>query len=161
MDKKLENSRLESLKALDNKKLEKDEKVSKVSESISESIDLDIESSESMGNVSEQSQSKASENKSGGSSATGDDGDAIRKHLLENLPSKNEMRRQIENEIRKEIRTLHKEAMRLVKDKNTNYFEFTNVVKKLRTLKSTLNGLVRVSLDGLKNLWLKFVHGIK
>ena len=161
MDKKIENSRLKSLNPLDNKKLDKDEKVSKVSESISESIDLDIESSESMGNVSEQSQTKASENKGGGSSTKGDDSAAIREHLLENLPSKKEMRRQIENEIRKEIRFLHKEAMRLVKNKNTNYFEFTNIVKKLRNLKSILNSLVRTSLDGIKNLWLKFVHGIK
>jgi hypothetical protein len=86
---------------------------------------------------------------------------AIKANLLKNLPSEETMKKQIEVEIKKEIDYLHKKAMMMFRSPGqVNYFEMNNVLKKIRELKGLLMALVKASFDGLKTLWLRFVHGI-
>lgn len=125
------------------------------------------ETGETMGKVSEVL-SQAKEQSGDGSVAAGgkaqtttSDPAAIKAKLLANLPPEKEMRAQIENEIKKEIKYLHKKAMKMLKSPGkVNYFEMTNLIRKIRDLKGLLITLVKASMDGLKTLWLKFVHGI-
>lgn len=85
----------------------------------------------------------------------------IKANLLKNMPSEAVMKKQIETEIKKEIEYLHKKAMKMFRSPGSvNYFEMNNVMKKIRELKGLLLELVKASFDGLKTLWLRFVHGI-
>lgn len=87
--------------------------------------------------------------------------DALRQKLLENLPSEKVMKRQVESEIKKEIKYLRKRAMGLIGVKgNMSFFEMANLLKKIRELKGLLYSLLKVSIERLKTLWLRFVHGI-
>lgn len=86
--------------------------------------------------------------------------EALRAQLLQNLPAETVMKRQVENEIRKEIKYLRKKAMGLIGGSNMSFFEMTNLLKKIRELKGILYTLMKVSLERLKTLWLRFVHGI-
>ncbi len=71
------------------------------------------------------------------------------------------MRKQIESEIKKEIGYLHNKAMKMVKQPGEmNYFEMNNLMRKIRELKGILMMLVKSSVEGLKSLWLRYVHGI-
>lgn len=157
----VDKRKIESLKAKKAVEETKIEGVDKVSEEISEIVDV---GTEEMGNVSETATEKSKEKK-GGTVAKGDDDDSVqdlKKELLAKMPTKREMRRQVEDEIKKEIKCLKKEAMKLVKSsKRGSSFELNNVVRKLRRLKLLLNSLFKVSVDRLKALWLRFVHGLK
>lgn len=85
----------------------------------------------------------------------------IRENLLKNMPSEEVMKKQIETEIRKEIDYLHKKAIKMMTlPGKVNYFEMNNLMKKIRELKTMLMQLLKASIDGLKTLWLRFVHGI-
>ncbi len=85
----------------------------------------------------------------------------IRANLLKSMPSEAVMKKQIEVEIKKEIDYLHKKAMKMFRSPGkVSYFEMNNVLKKIRELKGLLVELLKASLDGLKTLWLRFVHGI-
>jgi len=85
----------------------------------------------------------------------------IKANLLKNLPTEAVMKKQIEVEIKKEIEYLHKKAMKMFRSPGSvSYFEMNNVLKKIRELKGLLLQLVKASFDGLKTLWLRFVHGI-
>ncbi|MBD3360493.1 hypothetical protein GF366_01690 [Candidatus Peregrinibacteria bacterium] len=85
----------------------------------------------------------------------------IKAQLLKNVPSESVMRNQIEKEIKKEIRYLHKKAIRMLRSPGkTNYFEMSNLMKKIRELRIILNKLVKASIQKLKTLWLRFVHGV-
>ncbi len=125
------------------------------------------ETGETMGKVSEVL-SQAKEQSGDGSPVSGAkaqgttyDPAAIKAQLLAKLPPEKEMRAQIEREIKKEIKYLHKKAMNMMKAPGkVNYFEMTNLIRKIRDLKGLLFTLVRASMEGLKTLWLKFVHGI-
>ena len=125
------------------------------------------ETGETMGKVSEVL-SEVKERQGDGASTAGTkaqgakyDPAAIKAQLLSKLPPEKEMRAQIEKEIKKEIKYLHKKAMKMLKAPGkVNYFEMTNLLRKIRDLKGLLFTLVRASMDGLKTLWLKFVHGI-
>lgn len=128
-----------------------------------EAVGLD-ESAETTGRVSEVLQ-KSSENDGTGPVASSKksqvDPDKIRKNLLENLPSEVQMKRQIESEIKKEIDYLHKKAVKMLRSPGKmSYFEMTNLMKKIRDLKGLLIQLVKASLDTLKALWLRYVHGV-
>lgn len=129
-----------------------------------EAVGLD-ESLETTGKVSEVL-SKSGENEGGGAIGTAKttakvDPAVIRANLLKNLPSEAVMKKQIETEIKKEIAYLHKRAMKMMHiPGKVDYFEMNNLMKKIRELKGLLIDLVRASLDGLKTLWLRFVHGI-
>lgn len=85
----------------------------------------------------------------------------IKAQLLKNLPSEPVMRKQLETEIRKEIDYLHKKAMKMVRSPgNISYFEMNNLMSKIRELKGILLTLLKASMDTLKTLWLRYVHGI-
>lgn len=133
---------------------------------VMETVDVGEESAETMGHVSEVLSSTVSEDKRGRGGGKKDDQgfidpEELRKRLLSKVPPAPEMRRQIEKEIRKEIDYLHRKAMRMLRSTGSvNYFEMNNIVKKIRELKSLLLILVKASVDSLKSLWLRYVHGI-
>lgn len=129
-----------------------------------EAVGLD-ESLETTGKVSEVlSNSNDGDNASLGGNqkvATKVDPAVIRANLLKTMPSEAQMKKQIEVEIKKEIEYLHKKAMKMFRSPGkVSYFEMNNVLKKIRELKGLLIELLKASLDGLKTLWLRFVHGI-
>lgn len=128
-----------------------------------EAVGLD-EGAETTGRVSEVLQKSLKNDGSGpvaSSKKTQIDPDKIRKSLLESLPSEEQMKRQIESEIKKEIDYLHKKAVKMLRSPGRmSYFEMTNLMKKIRDLKGLLIQLVKASLDTLKALWLRYVHGV-
>ena len=134
---------------------------------VMETVDVGEESAETMGSVSEVLRESAGEN--GGSSKgavksddTGIiDPEELKRRLLSDIPPAPVMRRQIEREIKKEIDYLHKKAMKMLRSgKEVNYFEMNNIMKKIRELKGLLMTLLKASVDSMKTLWLRFVHGI-
>ncbi len=149
-------------KANESSKESKD--VSALTESVSGSIDLDVEGAVEAGEISESNKSRASQNMTGvkGDGDDVSDVDKIKLELLKKMPSEKEMIKQIEVGIKKEIAALHKKSIKLVNMKDdASYFEFTNVVRKLRSLRTVLNGLLKNSFEGIKELWLRFVHGVR
>lgn len=144
-------------------KLEKDHAVKAAVDTIAgvEGVEDGVES---IGHVAE-GLGEGKEQKGGGMAASGQTGaqsvQDIREQLLKNLPSEKEMRKQIEKEIKKEIGYLHNKAMKMVKKPGEmNYFEMNNLMRKIRELKGLLLMLVKSSVEGLKSLWLRYVHGI-
>lgn len=133
-------------------------------EAYTEALGFD-ESAETTGKVSEILSKQASEQ--GGAGGTGKtsrtvyDPAQIKDNLLKNLPSERAMKRQIEREIKKEIVYLHRRAIRMLHSPGSmNCFEMSNLMKKIRELKGILLTLIKLSIDGLKTFWLRFVHGI-
>lgn len=85
----------------------------------------------------------------------------IKAELLKKMPSEKVMRSQVEKEIKKEIKYLHRKAMKMIANPGSmSYFEMSNLVKKIRELRGLLLKLVKASVEKLKTLWLRFVHGI-
>lgn len=85
----------------------------------------------------------------------------IREQLLRSIPVQKVARRQIEREIKKEIKYLHRKAMRMLRSpREMNYFEMSNIARKIRELKAILLKLVKTSFDSLKTFWLRYVHGV-
>lgn len=85
----------------------------------------------------------------------------LRAQLLQKAPPLNIMKKQIESEIKKEINYLHSKAMKMMRNPGeVNYFEMSNLMKKIRELKTILGALLKASVDTLKTLWLRYVHGI-
>lgn len=85
----------------------------------------------------------------------------IREQLLRTIPVQKVARRQIEREIKREIKYLHKKAMRMLRSpREMSYFEMSNIAKKIRELKAVLLKLVKTSFDSLKTFWLRYVHGV-
>jgi hypothetical protein len=118
----------------------------------------DMEVAEGVGEISEiDSSRKEGGNQSG--TISGMTYAQVRAALLERIPKEPEMRKQIESEIRKEIKYLHGKAMKMVGKKNT-FFELNNVMKKIRELKGILAMIAKASYEALKSLWLRFVHGV-
>lgn len=130
-----------------------------------EAVGMD-ESVETTGRVSEVlSNTKEQDSSGGGAAATSKKHvitpDQIRQNLLKNLPGESLMKRQIEKEIKKEIGYLHKKAMKMLRSPGKiSYFEMTNLMKKIRELKGILITLIKASLENLKTLWLRYVHGV-
>lgn len=86
---------------------------------------------------------------------------AVKTQLLRQVPSERMMAIQVEKEIKKEIKYLHKKAMKMMRSPGeVNHFEMTNLVGKIRELRKLLASLVKASVEGIKTLWLRFVHGI-
>ncbi len=117
-----------------------------------------------MGNVAENA-SENREKKSDGASqkkkTTKADPVAIRAKLLEKAPKPQQMARQIEKEIKSEINRLHGRILKMViLPGPIDYHEMNNMVRKIRKLREILRSLLRLSLESLKNLWLRFVHGV-
>ena len=85
----------------------------------------------------------------------------IKAQLLSNLPTEKAMKKQIEREIKKEIKYLHRKAIKMIGNPaGMSFFEMANVLRKIRELRGLLMKLAKASLDALKTLWLRFVHGI-
>lgn len=85
----------------------------------------------------------------------------IKSQLLKAMPSEKVMRREIEREIKKEIKYLHKKVMRMVRiSSGANFFELNNLLGKIRELTGILLKLVKTSLESIKTLWLRYVHGV-
>lgn len=130
-----------------------------------ETIGLD-ESAETTGRVSEvlSNIKEDSAGGGGGSKARAKqiyDAAAIKNRLLSALPSEKAMFRQVEREIKNEIDYLHKKAMKMMASPGkVSYFEMQNLLKKIRELTGILADLVKASYDGLKTLWLRYVHGV-
>ena len=85
----------------------------------------------------------------------------IKAQLLKTAPSQATMLRQVTREIEKEIKYLNKRARKIIrKPGSVNAFELNNIVKKIRELKSLLISLAKATVDAVKTLWLRFVHGV-
>ncbi|NIA01847.1 MAG: hypothetical protein GWP15_00525 [Nitrospirae bacterium] len=117
-----------------------------------------------MGEVGEVAKERA-EQKGGavraGAARVAIDPETIRANLLKNLPNEKVMRKQIEGEIRKEIKYLHNKAVKLMAvPSGMSFFEIANLMKKIRELKGILVELLKSSMENLKTLWLRFVHGV-
>lgn len=143
-------------------KIDKDQNVKAAVDTIA-GVDAVEEGAEAMGHVSEGA-TDGKEQKGSSMSASGQAAASIQDitaQLLANLPSEKEMRKQIEREIKKEIGYLHNKAMKMVKKPGEmNYFEMNNLMRKIRELKGILMMLLKSSVEGLKSLWLRYVHGI-
>ncbi|PIZ76070.1 hypothetical protein COY05_02725 [Candidatus Peregrinibacteria bacterium CG_4_10_14_0_2_um_filter_38_24] len=118
------------------------------------------ESVESVGSNGEVSEANSSR-KDAGSQGTisGMTYSQVKAALLNNIPVESKMRAQIKTEIEKEIKYLHKKAMKMVR-KRDNFFELNNVMKKIRELKEILAMLAKAGYEAMKTLWLRFVHGV-
>ncbi|PIR54753.1 hypothetical protein COU74_03315 [Candidatus Peregrinibacteria bacterium CG10_big_fil_rev_8_21_14_0_10_36_19] len=135
---------------------------------ISSAISLDSVdvSGEVMGNVSE-TLGENKENSGSGSVKSGSktqhniDPEEFKKKLLRNLPSEKVLRITVEKEIQKEIDRLHKKAMKMMKSPGeSNYHEVSNTLRKIRDLNRLMSTIFKTSLENLKTLWLRFVHGV-
>ncbi len=123
------------------------------------------EGAETIGHVAESASEDKSKDMGAGAQAvtTSDDNTpaAIKERLLENLPAIEVMKSQIEKEINKEINYLHNKAMRMARTPgDVNYYEYNNLLKKIRELKRILGKMIKAPLEALKTLWLRYVHGI-
>jgi len=127
-----------------------------------ETLDGIEDGAEAMGEVSEtisEDRKKSSGSAKAGSAAQ--DPMLIKEKLLQSHPNEKLMKKQIEREIKKEVKYLHKKAMRMLSSPSEiNYFEMSNLMKKIRELKGILLTLVKSSLESVKTLWLRYVHGI-
>lgn len=129
------------------------------------SVDANLEGAESVenvdGNIAEISaDGKDLKRDAVGTTGVTYDPAKIKANLLKNIPIPEVMRAQIKKEIEAEIKYLHNKAMKMMKSSDVNYFEMSNIMKKIRELKAILLNLAKTSLENLKNFWLKFVHGI-
>lgn len=122
------------------------------------------ESAETTGKVSEILSDQGEQNGSGSlgrAKRQTFDPAQIRATLLKSVPSEEVMKKQIEKEIRNEIKYLHGKAVKMLRGgRKVSYFEMSNILKKIRELKSLLLILVKASVDTLKTLWLRFVRGV-
>ena len=116
------------------------------------------------GKVSEtmsESRKKASGAKDGKGGSKVVDPAVIRAQILKNIPTQAVMRKQVSKEIRKEIKYLHRKAMKMMTSPGeVSYFEMSNLMKKVRELKGILATLAKATVENLKTLWLRFVHGV-
>lgn len=116
-----------------------------------------VESVEATGKVSEVNSSRKEGGKQG--MISGMTYAQVKAALLKSIPTEPEMRKQIETEIKKEIKYLHGKAMKMV-GKRDNFFELNNVMKKIRELRGILAMLAKAGYEAMKTLWLRFVHGV-
>jgi hypothetical protein len=84
----------------------------------------------------------------------------IKADLLKNIPSEKEMKALVKKEIKKEIKYLRKKAMRMLRSNEVSYYEMSNLMKKIRELRNILSSLLKLSVEAMKTLWLRFVHGL-
>lgn len=118
------------------------------------------ESAEVAGEVSEVMKEQ-SEQKGGGLSGGGSKRMTpaqIKAQLLQKAPPREIMAREVKHEIEREIKYLHKRAGKILRGTGAvNAFELNNVVRKIRELRTLLLEMARMTIDALKNLWVRFV----
>lgn len=85
----------------------------------------------------------------------------LRDKLLASLPSERKMKAEIASQIKREVSDLQSKAKTMVYfSGSVNYFELNNILAKIRELTDILYSLVKATFEMIKNLWLRFVHGI-
>lgn len=136
-------------------------------------VDSDLDTVSTLGNVSEVLGEATEVSKGGGQkkSRINDEDNtvdsntnlnALKEKYLSEMPAQDKAIKEIEFEIRKEIKGLEKRIKQLSKSKSpSSFFELVNVVKKVRELKGVLSSLFKASFDTVKALYLRFKHGIR
>ncbi len=89
---------------------------------------------------------------------TKQEAEALKKKLLEEPPSSKVMIREIRAHIHREIRQLEKDAAKA--QRKGKFEELATSVARMRELKGMLYDLVHATVEFVRNLWLKVVHGI-
>ncbi|MBU1992890.1 MAG: hypothetical protein ABH856_00745 [Patescibacteria group bacterium] len=85
----------------------------------------------------------------------------LKAELLKNPPTEEKMRKEVDRAISKEVGQLEKQRNRILHNPaNRNFYQLNIIVQKLRELKHILANLAQATYEMLKNLWLRFVHGI-
>lgn len=79
-------------------------------------------------------------------------------HLQKHLPPRNKMEKEVRAEIKKQIRSLEKEAKKVLYKRN--FHLLNNIYLKICELTGILAQLAQETFEYLKSLWLRFVHGI-
>lgn len=82
----------------------------------------------------------------------------IRAHILNNIPSERVMIREIRKVLHDEMKAVMIEKKKAEKEKN--YFMLNRIIAKLRELTDKLATLKEATVEQLKKIWLKLVHGI-
>lgn len=81
--------------------------------------------------------------------------------LLKELPPEPKMRKEVKFALKNEISNLEKQKNRMISNPlNNNFNQLNIIVQKLRELKHIFATLAQATYEMLKNLWLKYVHGI-
>jgi len=129
-----------------------------------EGAEITSEAAEAVNERVSESISKSKDQKGDGFTSGGAqpfDPAQIKAQLLKNLPTEKAMRSQIEREIKKEIKYLHRKAIKMISNPSgMSFFEMANVLRKIRELRGLIIKLAKASVEALKTLWLRFVHGI-
>lgn len=130
---------------------------------ILEAVGLD-DRAETTGDVAE-SEASGKDKKGAGAGArhvvTAEEIAKKREELLKNLPTKAQLKKDVEKVVEAEIKKLHKKVVVMMRSpSNEDFYEMTNLVQRIRELKGLLFSLMKISFDNLKVLWLKVVHGI-
>jgi len=144
--------------------IKQEEKTERFDVGVKEGIQGIEDTIETSGEVAEVMSDSTREDKAGSAKAKAAKRNSsiaeIKARLLEKMPSEAVMKKQVTNEIKKEVKYLHNKAMGIFSPKNLTPFEMSNLMKRIRELKGLLLSLVKMSLENVKTLWLRFVHGI-
>ncbi len=149
----------------EHKKLD-DSQLKQASKDVLSGLNEAIDSSESAefsdGNVSENTSEDRSQVSQGSiKGGRGDDSTATAQALVKSLPPLELMRKDISQQIKREIKILEKEAYKIMKNPtHVSYFKLNGIVSKIRELKEILSSLAYGTAENIKNLWLKFVKKI-
>lgn len=85
----------------------------------------------------------------------------VKEDLLKNLPPEKVMRSEVKSAVRKEISQLERQKLRIIHNPaNRDFNKLNIIVQKLRELRNIIASLAEATYEMLKNLWLRFVHGI-
>lgn len=121
---------------------------------LDDSLDLSNKVSEIAGeNISENQSSKAQASK--GDAKKKEDETPLRERLLEKAPKAQVMRAQIERELIKEKQMLESEFKKVRNSKK--YHLIAQVLSDLRAVIRQISELAELSLEALRELWLKVV----
>jgi hypothetical protein len=137
------------------------EKLAQTARELVSGVDELVENADIMtsGEVSEDKEGGKNIFAGGGGQATTQTSQARAKRLT--LPSLEIMRKEVAVEIKKEIRTLEREAKRIMSNpKGFSPFTLNSVVSKIRELKDILNQLAYATVETLKGWWMKFVKHV-
>lgn len=114
-----------------------------------------IEGTELSADEVSESEKKKKEGDTGGAAGTKTQTNQIQE---EKFPSVRKMSSQVEKELRKEIRDLHKKVKSVMKRSgNLDAVELNSLMARLRQLKEALAELAYATADAIKDLWYKYV----
>ncbi|MFC1810828.1 hypothetical protein ACFLZH_04980 [Patescibacteria group bacterium] len=104
------------------------------------------------GEVSE-GEKQAKEGYAGGGAGTAAGAAAIKRKMA--VPSIGKMTRQVQKELKKEIKFLNKKVKKIVKERDAN--SLNSLVARLRELHKILSKLASATADMIKDLWISYV----